>query len=148
MICINKKPCAKAVIKGHGECSALCGEAWFYSENCGVLVEIKVKGLPQSERGFFALHIHEKGCCKGENLENTGGHLNLKGVPHPEHTGDLPPLLSVKGTAYMAVLTDRFTVRDIMGRSIVIHSDADDFTSQPAGNSGSKLACGVICKVS
>lgn len=145
MICINKKPCAKAIIKGHKECPELCGEALFYSEDCGVLVVVKVKGLPQSENGFFALHIHEKGCCKGKNFENTGGHLNMSDTPHPEHTGDLPPLLCVKGTAYMAVLTDRFTIKDIMGKALVIHSGSDDFNSQPAGNSGSKIACGVIC---
>ncbi len=145
MICINKKPCAKAIIKGHKECPEICGEALFYSEDCKVLAVIKVTGLPQNESGFFALHIHETGCCKGRNFENTGSHLNLQNLPHPMHTGDLPPLLNANGTAYMAVLTDRFTVKDIIGKSIVIHSDADDFVTEPSGNSGRKIACGVIC---
>lgn len=63
---------------------------------------------------------------------------------HPKHAGDLPPLLACQGSAYLSVKTDRFCVEDILGRTVVIHSDPDDFHSQPAGNAGKKIACGVI----
>ena len=58
----------------------------------------------------------------------------------------LPPLLRCKGNAYLSVKTDRFTVDEIIGRTLVIHSDPDDFHTQPAGNAGKKIACGVIQK--
>ena len=65
-------------------------------------------------------------------------------MAHPMHSGDLPPLLSATGRAYMAVLTDRFSIGQIIGKTVVVHSRADDFQSQPAGNAGEKIACGVI----
>lgn len=63
---------------------------------------------------------------------------------HPKHAGDLPPLLECKGQAYLSVKTDRFTVDEIIGRTVIIHSDSDDFSTQPTGNAGRKIACGVI----
>lgn len=66
---------------------------------------------------------------------------------HPKHAGDLPPLLSNHGYAWMPFYTTRFSVMDIIGKSIVIHNMRDDFTSQPAGDSGVKIACGVIQSV-
>ena len=82
--------------------------------------------------------------CGGAGFPGTGGHFNPAGAPHPAHAGDLPPLLSCGGRAYLAVLTDRFTVADIIGRTVVIHGGSDDFRSQPAGDAGTKIACGVI----
>ena len=58
--------------------------------------------------------------------------------------GDLPPLLSCNGNAYMTVKTDRFKVKDIIGRTVIIHYRADDFRTQPSGDSGEKIACGII----
>jgi len=55
-------------------------------------------------------------------------------------------LMCCRGNAYLAVKTDRFTVHDIIGKTVVIHSNPDDFHTQPAGNAGKKIACGVICK--
>jgi len=75
---------------------------------------------------------------------NTGNHYNPGNVPHPEHAGDLPPLLSNSGYAWMSFYTSRVNVEDIIGRSLVIHSMRDDFTTQPSGNSGDKIGCGVI----
>ena len=75
---------------------------------------------------------------------DTGSHYDPSGTPHPKHAGDLPPLLLCNGGAFLAVRTDRFRVEDILGRTVVIHSGPDDFKSQPAGNAGKKLACGVI----
>ena len=106
---------------------------------------VHVSGLPrESETGFFALHIHEGGSCSGENFSDTGGHYNPHNEAHPRHAGDLPPLLLCGGGAYLAVLTDRFSVADVIGRTVVIHGGADDFHTQPAGNADTEIACGVI----
>jgi len=63
---------------------------------------------------------------------------------HPHHAGDLPPLFGNNGYALSMFLTTRFSVSEIIGRTVILHSAPDDFTSQPAGNSGVKIACGVI----
>ncbi len=123
----------------------LTGTVEFRQMRDGVMVTARIIGLPQgSGSGFFALHVHEGESCDGDAFVRTGGHYNPKPMPHPRHAGDLPPLLSCGGSAYLSVMTDRFTVSEIVGRTIVIHSGADDFRSQPAGNSGNKIACGVI----
>ena len=75
---------------------------------------------------------------------NTGNHYNPDNVPHPEHAGDLPPLLSNNGYAWMSFYTGRISLSEAAGRSLVIHNMRDDFTSQPSGNSGDKIGCGVI----
>ncbi len=138
-------PDAVARIRGGAEAPAVSGQVRFYQERGSVLVKADLSGLPQeSETGFFAMHIHEGGACTGENFSQTGGHYNPTGVPHPNHAGDLPPLLACGESAHLTVRTDRFRVEDIIGRTVVIHSGPDDFRSQPAGNAGNKIACGVI----
>lgn len=135
---------AVAVLRGGESAPQMGGRAQFFAHPDGTLVVVTVWGLPESETGFFALHIHEARDCGGVGFSDTGGHYNPKGKSHPMHAGDLPPLLSAGGSAYLAVLTDRFTVGDILGRTVVIHSNPDDFHTQPAGNAGEKIACGVI----
>ena len=73
-------------------------------------------------------------------------HYNPQCCPHPAHAGDMPPLIANNGYAIQAFLTDRFTVREILGKTVIIHDSADDFSSQPAGNAGARIACGVIRK--
>jgi Cu-Zn family superoxide dismutase len=124
---------AVAEVSGNG----IKGTVWFGQRQDGVLVTAEINGLPHD--GFYAFHIHEGSAC-----DDSGGHFNPAGVPHPEHAGDLPPLLACKGRAFLSVLADRFCVEDIMNRTVVIHSGTDDFRSQPAGNPGEKLACGGI----
>ncbi len=136
-------PDAIAYICGGKEAPHLTGEAKFYQKREGVLLTLRVSGLPR-ESGFFALHIHEGGSCGGESFADTRGHFNPKGTEHPDHAGDLPALLSSGGRAFLSVLTDRFRVEDVIGRTVVIHGGADDYHSQPAGNAGVKIACGVI----
>ncbi len=135
---------ATAYIQGGENNPEISGDVNFYQRDGVVWVIVSVTGLPKNESGFFALHIHEGKSCEGEGFPETGGHYNPKKSPHPMHAGDLPPLLSCDGEAYMAVLTDRFNIDDIMGRTVIIHSQADDFTSQPSGNAGEKIACGII----
>lgn len=135
---------AFARLRGGDAAPNLSGVVRFYGRRDGVLVEADISGLPPSETGFYGFHIHEGTGCGGENFSDTGGHFNPGNTLHPNHAGDLPPLLGNLGRAYMLVLTDRFRVPDILGKTVVIHGDPDDFHTQPAGNSGRKIACGVI----
>ena len=115
----------------------------FFSCKDGVLVLSEISNLPKTETNFFAIHIHENGECDGD-FSFAGGHYG-EGT-HPLHSGDLPPLLSASGTATSLVLTNRFTPSEIIGKSVIIHDGYDDFTTQPSGNSGARIACGVIKK--
>ncbi len=132
-------------IRGSALAPKLQGTVRFLPCFGGVKIVAEICGLPQSETGFFALHIHEKGSCEGAGFPNTGGHYNPEAQPHPQHAGDLPPLLRRQdGSAWLAVATDRFSIRDVIGRSVVIHQGRDDFTTQPSGAPGEKLGCGTI----
>ncbi len=141
--------CADAVaqIRGGTDAPELWGTVCFFQEPGGVLVVAEIFGLPQNSRtGFFGLHIHQGESCTGEAFSATEGHYDPNKQPHPLHAGDLPPLLKCRDGAYLAVRTDRFRVENILGRTVVIHDGPDDFRSQPAGNAGKKIACGVIYK--
>lgn len=143
---INKHCCSKAAakIEGGSAVPKLVGEVQFFELPNSVLVTANIRGLPHSESGFFGFHIHEGYSCGGENFADTGGHYNPKDNPHPLHSGDMPPLLLCNGGAYLSFKTDRFRVKDIIGKTVVIHSAPDDFTTQPSGNAGTKIACGLI----
>ena len=142
---INQKAIAR--ICGGNAHSQLQGIVRFCQTKGGVVVEANIFGLPDTESGFFAFHIHDGGDCTGETFPNTGGHFNPGRAEHPNHAGDLPPLLSSHGKAYMKVLTDRFCLEEVIGRTVIIHDAPDDFRTQPSGNAGRKIACGVIRKV-
>ena len=147
MQCCRNKSDAVARIAGGEEAPQLSGCVQFYQEDGCVRIVANISGLPKvSETGFFGFHIHQGRNCSGSDFSGTGSHFNPAEQAHPEHAGDLPPLLRYNGNAYLSVRTDRFSVKDIIGRTIVIHSDPDDFHSQPAGNAGRKIACGVIYK--
>ena len=68
-------------------------------------------------------------------------------LPHGNHSGDFPVLFSNNGYARMSFFTDKFKPEDIINRSVIIHQNPDDYRSQPAGNSGKRIACGVIYPV-
>ncbi|MGN1020021.1 MAG: superoxide dismutase family protein [Aristaeellaceae bacterium] len=140
----NTRPDAVADIAGGPDAPHLRGQVRFYQEPGSVLVVADVAGLPQSDAGFFGFHIQEGNACAGEGFARTGGHYNPGNAEHPLHAGDLPPLLEQQGRAHLAVRTNRFRVGEVLGRTVVIHSDPDDFRTQPSGMSGMKLACGVI----
>lgn len=151
---LKSRPAARAQLRGDKNHPSLMGEVSFYPVNGGVLVLAEVYGLPTTSGNcagrFFGFHIHEGGSCTGTEAEpfaDAKGHLNPGNCPHPQHMGDLPPLFGGQGNAWSAFLSNRFTIDDILGRTVILHSDPDDFTSQPAGNSGSRMACGVIRKV-
>jgi Cu-Zn family superoxide dismutase len=137
-------PDAVAQIHGGIEAPHLTGWVRFYQERRCVLIEASISGLPESETGFFGFHIHQGQRCSGTDFSGTGNHYNSFSRLHPQHAGDLPPLLGCRGNAYLSLRTDRFSADEIIGRTVVIHSNPDDFHSQPAGNAGRKIACGEI----
>lgn len=145
------RPAAVAQIQGSSQYPALHGTVSFYPALRGTLVAAEFFGLPASgnpcQSPVLGFHIHEGGSCTGDEsdpFKDAGMHYNPKGCPHPFHAGDLPPLFSNNGYAWMCVLTNRARVKELVGRTVIIHSAPDDFTTQPSGNSGEKIACGVI----
>lgn len=151
---LQKLPQAVAVISGSPQYSGIGGTVKFYQAPRGVLVVAEILGLPISEGtcegGVFAFHIHGGTSCTGNEedpLANAGTHYNPNNCPHPYHAGDMPPLFAAGGEAFLAFFTDRFDVNDILGKTVIIHNGVDDFTSQPSGNAGNKIACGVITSV-
>ena len=144
---MNLSACAN--ITGNSSYPFLKGMAYFYTTSTpGVFIEIEVSGLPDNNSinsNFYGLHIHEIGDCTPP-FDKTGSHYNPHAQPHPYHAGDLPPLLGNSGYAYMFFYTNRFTLKEIIGKSVIIHSKPDDFTTQPSGNSGDKIGCGVIMR--
>lgn len=140
----NLCPKAIARIRGGKAHPQVCGMVRFFQRSDGIIVEAEIHGLPKTENGFFAFHIHEGDSCIGAGFPNTGGHFNPGREVHPKHAGDLPPLLGNHGSAYMKVFTDRFYIEEIIGKTVIIHSGPDDFRTQPSGNAGTKIACGVI----
>lgn len=144
----GNRPRAEAEISGSSKYPQLRGFVRFYEAPYGgVLIEAEVFGLPDMGRpdtsAFYAFHIHEFGDCS-DDFDKSGMHYNPKNEPHPMHEGDLIPLLSNQGYAWMAFYDRRFELYDIIGKSVIIHINTDDFTTQPSGNSGEKIGCGVI----
>lgn len=152
---MNRIPDAVAFLRGSAEYPDINGVVYFWQTNKGAVVAAEINGLPRQkqtacEHPLFALHIHEGYSCTGDAKDpfaNAGAHYNPENCMHPAHAGDLPPLFSNGGRAWMAVLTDRFAVHSVIGRTVIIHSHADDFMTQPSGAAGSKIACGIICAI-
>ena len=132
---------------------AVSGDVRFTAVDHGVRVEGEVRGLkPGQEHGF---HIHEKGDC-GNNANASGGHFNPAGGTHGmfgspgSHAGELPSLVAdAQGRARFRVDVHAISLADgapnsVVGRALVVHRDRDDYTTQPAGNSGPRVACAVI----
>lgn len=118
------------------------------------MVLVEVANLPTdissntTPSNIFAFHIHEGDSCNDPNkkFESTKGHFNPTNMPHPLHAGDMPPLFGNDRYAYMVFYTNRFVPEDIINKTVIIHSNRDDFTSQPSGNAGDRIGCGVIQK--
>ena len=144
---------SKESIKGGHKYPKIDGIVYFKETKDGVLLTAKIKGLPTSKDDcngkFFGFHIHDGVSCTGtkkDEFSNAGSHYNPNQCPHPYHPGDLPPLLENNGYAYMSVLINKFEIKNVIGKTIIIHDSPDDFTTQPSGNSGTKIACGIIEK--
>jgi len=123
-----------------------------FSEAGGkVRVQANITGLTPGVHGF---HIHEKGDCSAADATSAGGHFNPTGAPHgspssgAHHVGDMPMLLAdEKGHAKLDTELTSLALQgpnSIVGRAVIVHAQADDFQTQPAGNAGARVACGVV----
>lgn len=143
-----------ALLKGSAAYPSISGCAEFYALWGGTLVVVSAAGLPGAEDGscashFHGFHIHGGSSCRegqdaNEPFPDAGSHYNPGSCRHPEHAGDLPPLISSDGFAFQIFYTNQFVPEEILGKTVIIHLNADDFTSQPSGNSGMMIACGEI----
>ena len=133
----NSSPAAVAQICGCGEYPSICGTLMLFPSQTGVFAVVSVEGIPDNLGcgNILAMHIHDP---------ETGAHYNPKNAPHPCHAGDMPPIFVEKNSGWSAFLTERFDVREVIGKEIVLHQRRDDFTTQPSGDAGKKIACGKI----
>jgi superoxide dismutase, Cu-Zn family len=133
--------------------SAVSGTVTFVQQGDMVVVSGEVTGLkPNAEHGF---HVHDKGDCSSGDGMSAGGHFNPLSAAHgghhttTHHVGDLPSLeTNASGIARFYFESPSIAVgtgdSNIVGRSLIVHRDPDDFTTQPTGNAGPRLACAVI----
>lgn len=147
----SRRPGAAAFLNGSEKYPDIRGSVLFYKVQSGVIVRAEITGLPQNNRvcqkPIFAFHIHNGSSCEQNSTEpfpKSGTHYNPNNCHHPYHKGDLPPLFGVNGKAFSVFLTDRFTIPEIISKTIIIHEHPDDFSTQPSGNAGEKIACGII----
>ena len=132
--------------------NSAAGTVFFAQQGSDVVLRGRITGLkPNQEHGF---HVHEKGDCSSDDAMSAGGHLNPDGKRHgpptgEHHAGDVP---SIKADANgVATVNTRIAgtllgsgAGDIAGKALVVHASPDDYTTQPTGNSGARIACGVI----
>jgi len=133
------------------ESSKVKGTVGFARDGKGVRITAVIEGLSPGLHGF---HIHEFGNCTSPDANSAGGHFNPTDMPHAgpkaekRHVGDLGNLEADKdGVARLEVTDERLNLdgpQSIIGRSVIIHARQDDLKTQPAGESGARVACGVI----
>lgn len=146
-----KKPQACALLQGSQAYPQITGYVYFYDYRDGSLVVWDITGLPY-ETGkctgrIFGFHVHEGGSCTGDAsdpFKDAGGHYNPDQCEHPKHRGDMPVVFGNEDNAWGAFYTSRFTPEEVVGKTVILHDMPDDFRSQPSGDSGEKIACGVV----
>ena len=134
--------------------SLVSGKLQVMSMGGGVHIAGDVGGLaPGSAHGF---HVHETGDCSAADASSAGGHFNPTASPHgrmdhgAHHAGDIDNIVAdANGVAHVNMHVPGLTLgggaaSDIAGRAIIVHADPDDYASQPSGNAGKRLACGII----
>jgi Cu-Zn family superoxide dismutase len=126
------------------------GEVRFYKVSGGVRVVARLEGLSPGRHGF---HIHEKGDCSAPDASSAGGHFNPAGAPHgaptadktARHAGDLGNVeAGPDGKASYDRVDTVLDYAQLQGLSVLVHAGEDDYTTQPSGNSGARIGCGVI----
>ncbi|WP_330617802.1 superoxide dismutase family protein [Mobilitalea sibirica] len=152
----NNNAYIAAIVNGGPLAPEINGIVMFEHFEGGTIVTANIYGLPefkpakngQAPIGPFGFHIHENGDCTVGNTESpfeaAGDHWNPDNQPHGNHAGDLPVLFSNNGYSYMSFYTNRFQPEEVIGKAVIIHQNPDDYRTQPAGDAGSRLACGVI----
>ncbi|MBI4147013.1 superoxide dismutase family protein [Candidatus Woesearchaeota archaeon] len=124
----------------------VAGQARLSGHDEGSLLQLRVFNMPSGQHG---LHIHEFGECVLPDFSSAGAHYNPEGRKHGlqnlegYHAGDLPNLEVNEGIGVMDVVVP-VSLRELKGKSIVIHQNADDMVTDQSGNSGARIACGVI----
>ena len=130
------------------------GTVAFVQRGSTVYVDARITGLSPGPHGF---HVHEKGDCRAPDGSSAGGHFNPAGTPHAgpdsaqRHAGDLGNLVAdANGVAVYRVQVSGISLGtaadSIIGRAVIVHATADDLRTQPSGNSGARVACGLISK--
>lgn len=136
--------------------STVSGTATFVEKNGKVTFEAKISGL---KPGIHAIHIHEKSDCSAADGSSAGGHWNPTFKKHGKwgvgeyHKGDIGNFTADEnGNGTIKLTTDEWCIgcgdqtKDILGKGLIVHDGTDDFTSQPAGNAGARVACTAIIK--
>jgi Cu-Zn family superoxide dismutase len=143
---------ATATLKAASD-SKVSGTVTFEAKDGKVLVTAKVEGLTPGEHGF---HVHETGDCSAPDAKSAGGHFNPESVEHgapdspAHHTGDLGNLVANEsGVAEKSFEVDFLSLEEgaknsVRGKAVIVHGGADDMKSQPSGNAGPRVACGVV----
>jgi len=133
--------------------SSLKGHAQFMQDGKKVKLSIHIQGATP---GTHAVHLHEKGDCSDPEGKSAGGHWNPSSEAHgkwgatPFHHGDLGNIeVGADGKGSFSLESDLWTIggdpaTDVIGKAIIVHAAADDFTTQPTGNAGGRVGCGVI----
>ena len=144
---INKAICVLYPTEGNN----VSGEVVFTETDSGMLVVAEVTGLTEGKHGF---HIHEYGDCSKPDGTSAGGHFNPWNKPHgapwdkERHVGDLGNIVAAAGDTARLELVDTLLSfngkNSIIGRGIIVHAGEDDLKTQPTGNAGARVACGVI----
>ncbi|PJK07484.1 superoxide dismutase [Lysobacteraceae bacterium NML120232] len=148
-------PPGSAVVKLQAKSgSQVGGELHLHAEAGGVRLQGKISGLDAG--GEHAFHIHEKGDCSAADGSSAGGHFNPTAQPHgrsahgAHHLGDQDNLrANAEGMAevnafFPGVSLGDGAASDVAGKAVIIHAGSDDYTSQPTGNAGGRIACGVV----
>lgn len=132
--------------------SQVSGEVTFEESRSGVLVRVSARGVAPGTHGF---HVHEKGDCSAPDGMSAGGHFNPLRTPHggpgdmKRHAGDLGNVTAdasgaVKHESFFAGFTLGKGRTSALGKSVILHAKADDLKSQPTGDAGGRIACGII----
>ncbi len=138
--------------------SEVAGVVYFSNEGDKVKIEWKLGGLTPGNHGF---HVHEKGDCSAPDAKSAGGHFNPRKMDHgapmdgARHVGDLGNVVADdKGMAEKSLILPKASIsltdgdeHNIIGRAVVVHGGEDDMDSQPSGNAGPRVGCGVITAV-
>jgi len=134
--------------------SNVAGTVNFTHADGGVRVSGRITGLTPGSHGF---HVHEKGDCSAADFASAGGHFNPSGDPHAgpkdakRHAGDMGNIEANKeGVAEIDYVDPKLSFEgatNVVGRGVIVHANADDLKTQPTGNAGGRVACGVVEKV-
>lgn len=135
--------------------SGMSGTATFVQNGGKVTLTLRVKGIKAP--GLHAVHLHQIGDCSAPDASSAGGHWNPTGSDHGQwesehfHKGDIGNIdVKEDGTGTLTLSTDEWCIGcddehlNIIGKSVIVHEGPDDFTTQPTGNAGGRIGCGVV----